>query len=141
MMRLMSFTESTGTNNKMELAEPTETKNENERPSHENERRLTRDESTREKGQNRPENQAEEPKITRRNIVDLVVDKPSRQSIEEFLSYKVRPGAGNLTIGLKKLIFLARVFLEEPSFVILEENAIDFDELNNHFFFDVLKVS
>ena len=78
--------------------------------------------------------------ITRAKIRDHKVSRENRVDILEFLAYKVRPGAGNLTIGLKKLISLARVFLEEPSFIILEENAIDFDEFNNQFFLDVLRV-
>ena len=79
-------------------------------------------------------------KIDRTNISEHFVGKMNEENIEDFLNYKVRPRAGNLTIGLKKLIFLAKVFLEEPDFIILEENALDFDELDNKFFFDVLRV-
>ena len=83
----------------------------------------------------------EDQAISRHTISSHKVSKRHRQNIEDFLDYKVLPRAGNLTIGLKKLIFLAKVFLEEPSFVIVEENALDFDELDNQFFFEVLKVS
>lgn len=63
-----------------------------------------------------------------------------QEDIKDFLDYQVLPKAMNLTIGLKKIIMLAKVFLEEPNFIILEENALDFDELDNSHFFNILKV-
>lgn len=79
--------------------------------------------------------------IDRCNIEKFKVSPSHRENIEDFLEYKVAAKAGNLTIGLKKIIMIARVFLEEPPIIILDENSIDFDELDNSFFFKVFKVS
>ena len=79
--------------------------------------------------------------IDRSNIHKLEMSSAHKENIEDFLEYRVSPKAGNLTIGLKKMIMIARVFLEEPPFIILDENSIDFDELDNSFFFRVFKVS
>ena len=78
--------------------------------------------------------------INRSNIENHRVGIVNQQNIRDFLGFKVRPRATNLTIGLKKMISVARAFLEEPDFLVLEENSLDFDELDNHFFIDVLKV-
>jgi ABC-type transport system involved in cytochrome c biogenesis ATPase subunit len=80
-------------------------------------------------------------KIDRSNIHNIPIPTQNKENIEDFLEYKINPKAGNLTIGLKKIIMIARVFLEEPPFIILDENSIDFDELDNSFFFKVFKVN
>lgn len=80
------------------------------------------------------------PKILRENLQNHVVSTQNRENIEDFLEYEILPKAGNLTIGLKKIIMLAKAFLEEPNFIILEENALDFDELDNSYFFNILNV-
>jgi len=81
-----------------------------------------------------------EEEITRKNIHLHKVSERNKENIEDFLEFKILPKAGNLTIGLKKIIKIARAFLTEPIILILEENALDFDELDNSFFFDILKV-
>lgn len=78
--------------------------------------------------------------IKRDKLNTHIVSQTNRENIEDFLEYQVLPKAANLTIGLKKIIMLAKAFLEEPNFIVIEENAIDFDELDNSYFFNLIKV-
>lgn len=82
-----------------------------------------------------------ELKSTKEQLKDHFVSPKNRENIEDFLDYKINSKAANLTIGLKKIIMLARIYLDEPNFIVLEENALHFDELDNSFIFNILKVT
>ena len=91
-------------------------------------------------GEDRNSSKGQANEINRANILSHEVHPINEENIKDFLSFEVQPRGTNLTIGLKRLISIAKAFMEEPNFLVLEENALEFDELGDHFFFDVFKV-
>ena len=68
----------------------------------------------------------------------IIIEDNEFQYIKEFISRKVRSGGRNLTESEIKIIHACRAMLENPSILLLDESALDFENLDNSFFFESL---
>ena len=61
------------------------------------------------------------------------------QVIDEFLQLEVKKDFINVDLGLRKLVLMARVMLEKPEIVLIDENALRFNSADVVYNLEVLK--